>query len=107
MCSDTAGGLVERAGRRGGYTRIPFGTIDDVTDAPQAGYVLTWREDTDNLICLMIIRSLLRCRRERGAMSDWARREKKTMTPDDKRREESVMLPPPHRAIVSYRGYQN
>ena len=50
------GGLVERAGRRGGYTRIPFGTIDDVTDAPQAGYVLTWREDTDNLICLMIIR---------------------------------------------------
>ena len=23
----------KRAGRRGGYTRIPFGTIDDATDA--------------------------------------------------------------------------
>jgi len=50
------GGLVERAGRHGGYTRIPFGTKDDVTDAPQARDGISWRDAADNLICLMIIR---------------------------------------------------
>ena len=32
------------------------GVVVKTGDAPQAGYVLTWREDTDELICLMVIR---------------------------------------------------
>jgi hypothetical protein len=50
-------------------------------DAPQAGYVLTWREDTDNLICLMIIR----WERRRGKQEREREREEEE-TPKEKRR---------------------